>query len=248
MKFKICTPRIFGRAIFAGLMLLGSTFALAHNTGTTDNSDAQAAAAQLQRDPGQHVQLQGQIEIVHQDFNDGHGRFVYSLKQADGTRVPMQFVKHPPTHVLTGDHVQVSGQRSGGGLILYSGGNVKNSGGGGSTGGGTSTSSIPLPNTFGSQSVLVILVNFQDKVVQPYTIADAQNAFFVTANAFFQENSYQQTSLAGTVVGWYTIPVSVTTCDMSQIASDAQSAASNAGVNLTSYARYVYAFPYNSTC
>jgi len=52
MKSEICAPRIFGRAIFAGLMLLGSTFAFAHNPGTTDESDAKAAAAQLQRDPG----------------------------------------------------------------------------------------------------------------------------------------------------------------------------------------------------
>src|SRR5713101_1292534 len=228
MKFKICTPRIFGRAIFAGLMLLGSTFVLAHNAGTTDASDAQAAAAQLQRDPGQHVQLQGQIEIVHQDFNDGHGRFVYTLKQADGTRVPLHFLKGAPTHLLTGDDVSADGQLSGGSLILASGStNLTKT---------TTTSnakttppptapSIPVPNTFGSQSVLVILVNFQDDAVQPYTVANAQNLFFSTANSFFTENSYQQTSLNGSVVGWYTIPDSVTTCNASQIATDAQNAA-----------------------
>src|SRR6266404_6149546 len=176
----ICAPRIlsrsiFGRAILAGLMLLGSTFTLAHNAGTTDNSDAQAAAAQLKRDPGQHVQLDGQIEIVHQDFKDGHGRFVYTLKQADGTVVPMHFLKGAPTHLLSGDHVRADGQLSGGSLILYSGStNVGKTGGGGTT----TTSSIPVPYTFGSQSTLVILVNFQDDAIQPYTVADVQNVFF----------------------------------------------------------------------
>lgn len=256
MKVKIC-PRIFVVAtwvvntIFAGIILLSSTLALAHNPDTTDKADAAAAAAQLKRDPGQHIQLEGQIEIIHQDFKDGHGKFVYSLKQADGSRVPMHFLKGTPAHLLTGDHVRADGQLSGGSLILFSGGNVKGTGSGGTTGGGTTGgtgSSIPVPNTFGAQSVLVILVNFQDDAVEPYTIADAQNMFFVNANNFIQENSYGQTSLTGAVVGWYTIPDSVTTCNLSQIATDAQNAATDAGVVLSSYTRYVYAFPNNNAC
>ncbi len=203
MKIKICAPRIFslaifGRAIFAGLLLLASTFALAHNPNASETDSS--AVAQWQAGAPQ-VQLEGQLEIVHQDFKDGHGRFVYTLKQADGTRVPLQFVKHPPTHLLTGDHVRVTGQRSGGGLLLYSGStNVRKTGGGGTT----PTSSIPVPYTFGSQNTLVILVNFQDDAVQPYMASDVQNAFFTTANNFITENSYGQTSLTGDVVGWYT--------------------------------------------
>lgn len=243
MKSEICAPRIFGRAIFAGLMLLGSTFAFAHNP---DAETDPAAAAQWKAGAPQ-VQLEGQIEIVHQDYKDGHGKFVYTLKQSDGTRVPLQFVKHPPTHLLTGDHVKVSGQRSASGLVLYSGNNARTTGGGG-TGGGTTSSSIPVPYTFGTQSVLVILVNFQDDAVQPYTAAAAQNAFFGTVNSFIQENSYQQTLLSGNVVGWYTIPDSVTTCNTSQIATDAQNAATAAGVTLSNYTRYIYIFPPNSSC
>src|SRR5207245_2369539 len=150
-----------------------------------------------------------------------------------------------PTHLLTGDHVSADGQLSGGSLILYSGGtNVRKTGGGGTT----TTSSIPVPYTFGSQNTLVILVNFQDDAVQPYTLADAQNAFFTAANNFMTENSYGQTSLTGDVVGWYTIPVSVTTCDISQIGTAAQNAATAASVNLSSYTRYVYFFPQSNAC
>jgi hypothetical protein len=50
------------------------------------------------------------------------------------------------------------------------------------------------------------------------------------------------------VVGWYTIPDSVTTCNLSQIATDAQKAAVAAGWQLSSYTRYVYAFPQNNAC
>src|SRR5579862_3404223 len=237
------SPRILSTAfILACVMLFGTSLSLAHNTATTNNSDAQAAAAQLQRDPGKHVQLEGQIEIVHQDFKDGHGKYIYTLKQADGTRVPMHFLKGTPSHLLTGDHVRANGQLSGGSLILYSGSTDVTT-----TGGGTS-SSIPVPYTFGPQSTLVILVNFQDDAIQPNTVADVQNAFFTAANSFITENSYGQTSLTGDVVGWYTIPDSVTTCNISQMATDANSAATAAGVNLAGYTRYVYLFPVDNAC
>jgi hypothetical protein len=94
----------------------------------------------------------------------------------------------------------------------------------------------------------VILVNFQDSATQPFTTGDAYNAVFGTANNFIIENSYGQTSLTGNVVGWYTIPESSTTCNMSQIATDAQNAATAAGTNLALYTRYVYVFPLNNAC
>jgi hypothetical protein len=50
------------------------------------------------------------------------------------------------------------------------------------------------------------------------------------------------------VVGWYTLPDSTTTCNTSQIATDAQNAAVAAGVVLSNYTRYVYVFPYDGAC
>lgn len=207
-----------------------------------NGGQAPAAAAQSEVGPEEGIQLEGELEIIHEDFNDGLGRLLYFLKLSDGTRVPLQFLQEPPTHLLTGDHVRVNGQLYGGSLILYSGStNVKKPTGG-------STSSIPVPYTFGAQSTLIILVNFQDDVVQPYTVATAQDFFFTQANNFIMENSYGLTSLTGNVVGWYTIPVSVTTCNTSQIATDAKNAATAAGVNLSNYTRYVYAFPLDNAC
>jgi len=202
------------------------------------------AAAQDSAPADQGVQLEGELEITYQDFKDGHHRLLHSLKLSDGTRVPLQFVKEPPTHLLTGDHVRANGQLSNGSLILYSGSTNLTS----DTNGSTTASSIPVPNTIGAQSTLIILVNFQDDAVQPYTVTDVKNAFFGTANNFIMENSYGQTSLTGTAVGWYTIPDSVTTCNISQIATDAKSAATAAGVHLSGYTRYVYFFPTDSVC
>jgi len=248
MMRQVCSPRIV-RSVFVSfaVVLLGSITVLAHNPQNSDLADNPSITAQLQSGQGKPVQLDGEMEIVHQDFPDGHGRFVFTLKQTDGTRVPMKFAKHPPTHLLTGDHVRVNGQMLNGNLLLYSGSNAKQTGGGGS-GGGSMTPSIPVPNTFGTQSVLVMLVNFQDDASQPYTVADAQSMFFGPVNNFILEGSYGQTSLTGNVVGWYTIPDSVTACNIYQIATDSQNAAVAAGVNLSNYSRYVYAFPFNSAC
>jgi hypothetical protein len=231
-------------------VLLSSTFVFAHNPQASDLADNPAVAAQLQSGKGKPAQLDGELEIVHQDFRDGHGRFVFTLKQADGTLVPMQFAKHPPTHLLTGDHVRANGQMLNGSLLLYSGSTnlTKTTGSSKPAPSASPTPSIPVPNTLGTQSILVILVNFQDAAVQPYLASDVRNAFFSEANSFIVENSYQQTSLTGDVVGWYTIPDSVTTCNISQIATDAQNAAVAAGVNLSNYTRYVFFFPQDNAC
>jgi M6 family metalloprotease-like protein len=194
---------------------------------------------------GKHVQLDGVLEILNKDFKD-HAEVSYTLKTTDGKRIPMHFAKQPPTHFLTGDHVQAEGDLSNNTLVLYSGSNVKSGGNGGTTSPTPSTG--PLPYTLGTQYTLVMLVNFQDDAVQPYTVADAQAIFSGQVNDFFVENSYGQTSIAPTVVGWYTIPDSVSTCNLSQIATDAQNAAVAAGVNLSGYTRYVYAFPQDNSC
>ena len=250
---KQISPRIYysvfcSAFLLAVAVLLGSTPVLGQ--ANPQGEETPAAAAQSAVGQSQRVQLEGELEILYQDFK-AQGRLSYSLKLADGTRVPLHFTKQPPTHLLTGDHVRANGQLSGGSLTLYSGStSLTNTATSNSKPGPQPPppSSIPVPYTFGAQSTLVMLVNFQDDVVEPYTVADAQNMYFATANNYFMENSYGQTSITGAVVGWYTIPDSVTTCNMSQIATDAQNAAVAAGVNLSNYTRYVYAFPQNNAC
>lgn len=217
---------------------------------------AQAAQAspQAAASTSKHVQLEGELEILTKDFKD-HAEVSYSLKMANGQHVPMHFAKEPPTHLLTGDHVQAEGDLSNNTLLLYTGSNVKsgsNKGNSGSSSGSTgstgSSPSGPVPYTFGPQATLVMLVTFQDDPVQPFTVSDVQTLFSGAINNFFVENSYGQTSIVPTVVGWYTIPDSVSTCNTAQIATDAQNAATAAGVDLTKYTRYVYLYPNDSAC
>jgi hypothetical protein len=231
------------RAKYARLLLglLAVSLLAAVPSGFAQTSTAiQSGAA-----PGKHVQLEGELEILNKDFKD-HAEVAYTLKTPDGKRIPMRFAKHPPTHLLSGDHVQAEGDLSNNALVLYSGSNVKSGGNGGTP--SPSPSTGPLPNTLGTQYTLVILVNFQDDPVQPYTVADVQTVFSGKVNDFIVENSYGQTSIAPTVLGWYTIPENATTCNLSQIATDAQNAAVAAGANLSNYTRYVYEFPQNNSC
>src|SRR6266568_7408858 len=213
---------------------------------TVASGFAQANSTATQLVPGTNgrLQLEGELEILNKDFKD-HAQVSYSLKLQDGTRVPLHFAKEPPSHLLTGDHVRADGELSGGSLLLDTGTNLTTDSKTTST---ATTSSIPVPNTFGSQYTLVILVNFQDDATQPYTVSAAQAMYSGSVNDYFAENSYGQTSIVPTVVGWYTIPDSVTTCNTAQIATDANNAAVAAGVNLSNYSRLVYAFPQNVAC
>lgn len=186
----------------------------------------------VQAELEEHVEIEGVLEVLHEDRDLG-SRYLYFLKAA-GERLSLHFAADPPTDRQTGDRIRVAGVRLGLALALQS-----------------STTSVQtlttaLPNTFGAQHTLVILVNFQDKITQPYTVTTAQGVVFTTTSNFDLENSYQQTWLTGDVAGWYTIALSSTVCDYSTLASQAKSAAQAAGVNLSAYTRYVYAFPQNA--
>src|SRR5207244_2311907 len=97
-----------------------------------------------------------------EDYAQG-SRLRYFLETAE-ERLSLHFAANPPKHLLTGSHVRVKGVRVDGALALDSGGSSS-----------VQTLSLALPNTFGAQKTLVILVNFQDKATQPYTLATAQN-------------------------------------------------------------------------
>src|SRR5262249_49388035 len=159
----------------------------------------------------QDTELEGTLEVLHEDRSDG-SRYHYILHSKSG-RQSLHFTK-PPTHLLTGSKIRVKGVQAGNTLAL----------------GGESTSvqqiaSAPVPTIVGGQRTLVILVNFQDNPVEPYTVADARHVVFDTTSNFFLENSYQQAWLVGDVVGWYTVPVASTNCDSSAIESYAKQAA-----------------------
>lgn len=108
------------------------------------------------------------------------------------------------------------------------------------------TNATILPNTFGDQKILVILVNFRDNTSQPITPSSAYSTTFATASTWFQDSSYGQTWLTGDVAGWFTLPIA-STCTQSTIQSYADKAVTSAGYVESNYQRIVYVFT-NAAC
>jgi hypothetical protein len=179
----------------------------------------------------QHVEIEGAVEILQEDYVSG-ARLRHYLHTAGG-RLLMNYVERAPS-LQTGDRVRVRGVALDGALALEPG----------------NTSVIAaltaLPNTMGEQRTLVLLVNFQDDTSQPYTTAEAQHVVFTTTSDYDREASFQRTWLTGDVFGWYTIPMSRTVCDSATLATQAKQAATAAGINLAAYSRYVFGFPENA--
>jgi hypothetical protein len=189
---------------------------------------AQATSPQTQ----QKVTMEGLLEVLHEDRPQG-SRYHYYLK-TEREHIKLD-LRHSYKEFQTGDHVRVRGVKVGQTLALDSDSSIQ-------------PLAQIMPNTFGPQQTLVILVNFQDNTAQPYTPAFAQDLVFNTTSNFHFEDSYQQTWLTGDVRGWYTLPMSNAACDFVAVMNGARQAAQNAGVDLSAYNRFIYAFPQTSSC
>jgi len=189
------------------------------------------AASLLEQDADED----GILAVYHVDSVDtSANRYLYLLDTGKG-KLSLYFAGKPPI-LATGTKVRVHGFKINNLLALDSGTNSV-----------TTVQAAALPNTLGTQKALTILVNFTDEATQPYTVAFAQSLMFTTTSNYFYEASYQQTTLTGDVAGWFTVPVSSTTCDYASISTYARQAATNAGFVLSNYHKYVYVFPAN-TC
>lgn len=178
-------------------------------------------------------QVTGVLQVLMEDRSDG-ARLHYGLNTAS-ERLSLHFARIAPANLLTGSRVRVQGVRLGNSLAL----DCCNST---STTSSMQILSAALPNTFGAQHTLVLLVNFLNNTNQPYTPTYAYNETFSKNSQFYDEMSYGQTWFMGNVAGWYKLPIN-STCNLSTIASYANVAASKAGINLSNYQRFVYAFP-----
>jgi len=184
---------------------------------------------------------QGEVEIQIEDYADRAVTRHY-LKTASGKKLEL-LLKNDTANLRTGETIRVNGVQSGELLALDSSEVISSK--------KTLTKSasmVELPNSLGEQKVAVILVNFQDNPVQPIAASTANTLVFGSVNAFYQENSFQQTWLSGTTYGWFTLPLNQTSCDANAIASAADQAASAVGANLSSYSRIVYMYPQNNAC
>jgi M6 family metalloprotease-like protein len=211
--------------------------------GGTETEPAGAADVESHRPPAAAaglVDVEGELEVTYEDFPDGSARLRHFL-EADGVRLQLHFDADPPA-LLSGTRVRARGVRRGEFLAVESTRSVLALAAEGGTFAVSGGTAAPVPNTFGDQKTVVLLVNFQDQPAEPWTVDHARSLVFGTVSDFFRESSYGQTWLSGDVQGWFTIALSSTVCDGTTLATQANAAAQAAGVDLSAYAHVVYAF------
>lgn len=217
---------------------------------------AQSMPAEVKELIEQHIDLDGELEVSYQDdfANPENSRLIHELKTNNGKRVKLH-IAGDKGKLFTGNRVNAKGvvftNTQGEESLVVNGdddGILMLAAGGDETGGSNGGTPISPYNTIGQQDTLVLLVNFQDNTAQPFSTSQVNNAVFGDVNSYFNENSYGQTTLAGATKGWYTLPLSSSTCNNRDIAAAAKQAATNAGVNISAYDRFLYILPQTSAC
>ena len=189
----------------------------------------------------QRLEIEGELEVMYEDYADGSYRLRHTLK-ADGKRIALHFKSSTPD-LLSDTPVKINGVLVDDAMAVTSGEeDVLMLTCCTDTGGNEMFNATPeLPNTFGEQRTLVLLVNFQDDPLnRPWTQAEVADVVFGQTNDFFVENSSGQTWLSGETHGWYTIPIDSGGCDSNAVMEYADQAAVADGIDLASYQRIAY--------
>ncbi|MCH7541881.1 hypothetical protein IH981_03880, partial [Patescibacteria group bacterium] len=206
--------------------------------------------ASIQSEVERETSLEGSLEVLHSDnFDEGRGRFYYSLKKADGKRISLHFAGDEP-EVLSGSKVKVTGLLLGKKMVVASSG-------------GKDFKVLKKADVLAVSTVkkvAVLLFNFQNDTRQPFNQDFVRGVTFTNSNsatAYFKEISFDNLSLVGKIrqdgdiFGWYTIPFTNTTCsnlDVFNWANAARSAAVADGFAISNYNYEIYAFPRASAC
>ncbi|MGQ7960132.1 Ig-like domain-containing protein [Pseudomonas sp. SP16.1] len=198
----------------------------------------------------QQVEIAGESEVFYEDYEDGSHRLRRFVRTPFGERFELN-IAGAGADFNNGESLSVAGV-----LLAQADGDsdgalVANEGDIALAQCCTQESAAGTPPpagayTFGEQKTLVLLVNFQDKAEQPWTKEQVRTVVFGTANDFYLENSGNRTWLSGEVAGWFTLPVSSTSCDQWALATAANEAAKATGIDTSAYRRLVYAFPKNA--
>lgn len=176
--------------------------------------------------------------IVADDFRTGDSTTRYSLV-AGGEQTP---VRPTALEAEPGDRVRVRGEMRAGKL----------------TGEVEALSESPPPAALAApRKTAVVLFRFPGDAAQPWSPDATRSRVFTasnSANAFYEEESHGEISLAGKlnpngdVFGWLTVNAAATGCPYQQWSDAADEAADDAGIDLTGYDHVMYFFPARTGC
>ncbi len=187
---------------------------------------------QVQKNLEQEISVAGVLELlVLDDFKNKKSKTEYFLR-ADKKRFTLYPTK--TLSVTSGSKIKVAGMKIGNSIVFEPGIGQK------------SKVQSAVSNTLGEQKIVVILVNFQDEAIQPFTRNEASSVVFDTVNDFYQEVSFNKTHFGGginDVHGWYTLPISKDlACDWGIVLDSAMEAA-DSDVYFPDYSRIIIAQP-----
>jgi len=117
---------------------------------------------------------------------------------------------------------------------------------------------LSLPRTLASSStatgpvkLAVILFNFSNNTAQPYTVEQAQAAYFGGTGSladYYATQSFGQVSVSGDVYGWVTIGAQQSGCNTDSWGTSALAAARQVGFRDANYDIVQFVFPSTSGC
>jgi hypothetical protein len=192
---------------------------------------------------GPTLQIEGTLTIAHaDDFASGSGQYSYEIHDDAGGVTPLN-LSNLPSDLHGGSRVIVTGRLSVDGASIDPDTITIES-----DPTGNSVQSGPVAKSSTSNSVLVILANFNNTGTQSYTAAQAQQVMTTDPTSvanYYSETSYGQQLLNVTVTSsWVTMNLAGT-CDYTAISSAANAAAQalNATYTAANYNYVVYLFP-----
>jgi hypothetical protein len=191
--------------------------------------------------------VSGSLDVIHSDdFSLGISKFFYFLNSDQGTQIELHFPDKKPV-ILSGSKVVAKGMAISDNILAVS--NNQNS--------FEVTSAPALEASMSMKKVAVILFNWQNNPVQPYTKEFAKGVTFTNTGStddYYREISFNKVGFTGhlfsdgDVFGWYTVPIDSTNCPWSSGSTSAKSLAAADGFNANNYDKIVFAFPSTSGC
>lgn len=181
-------------------------------------------------------EITGELEVSIEDYDDGQSVARYALLTGGG-RVELDLPAGLADQVRTGSIFTAVGELSDERMTVSS--IIAES----------AEALVPSGTNFyslGEVKTAVLLVNFSDDPGQPISAADAESLMSGPVDDYYREASNGQTWFTTSVFGYYTIPLSETVCDNYQLATLAEQAAADAGVDLTGFERKLFIFPRNA--
>ena len=192
----------------------------------------------------EEITLEGMIDALHIDFEEGSSETQYTLITDEGNYVTLHPAGGLYVPLESGMRVRIKGVRIDK-EILFDGTrsllephDV--------SGGIDVIKEVGNPPVTGEQKVLVVMVNFQNTKEPSLTKEAVRNIVFGEVDRYYREISYDTIFLTGDVLGWYPIPLKQS-CNTTLAKLEAIRAV-DSFVDFRNYGRLFIVAPFGPSC